>query len=154
MPTAYRLKRAGDSALHKLTGLGKVQPNDPIHLPVPVRGSMRGQSLSRFNAHPIVVHAKVGCVRVRDVDCNEWDLCSCDLVSDHGRDLVLYLKLDDEIHLTADELLGVPYRGRSVIAIVQNQQIYSHHGGRVLKALRHLDRERHVGALRWETKPH
>ena len=92
-------------------------------------------------------------MRMRNINRDQRDARSRDLVPDHRRNLLLHLKLDHQVHLVPDKLLCILQRRRRVIAVVQNQQIHPHRSRRILQTLRHLDRERHIRALPTKPKP-
>ena len=60
-----------------------------------------GESFAGFKADAVVVDTEEGGVGVRDIDGDERDAGSGDLVADDGSDFLLDLKLDDEVDLVA-----------------------------------------------------
>ncbi len=109
---SHTLKRPRDPALHQLARLRQDQARSPSPPCLPVRDRMRRQRLPRLHAHPVVIHAKVRRMRMRNVDRNQRNLRRRNLVPDHRRNLLLHLELNHQVHLLADELLRIPQRGR------------------------------------------
>jgi len=60
---------------------------------------------------------------MRNIDRNQRNLRPSDLIPNHRRDLLLYLELNVQVDLAANELLGILNRSGGVVAVVENEQI-------------------------------
>ena len=89
---------------------------------------------------------------VWDVDGDERNVRGGDLVADDGGDLVLDLKLDDEIDSGADELFGILDSGGGVVLVVEQIRSTPTGGGGFDEAAGHFVGEGHVGALAGEAE--
>ena len=115
---------------------------------------MLGKHFPGLKADLIVVHTEIGCVWMRNVNCDQRNARSRDDVGDRRRHLFLDLKLDDEVYAFGDKFVCILDRGVRVVTIVSYDEFNA--GGRscLLKAARHRLREWHFRALSGEPESH
>ena len=99
-------QRTRDAALHRRAGLRQVQANDPVDTAIPAGTGMRGQHFAGVQTAAVIVHTKVNRVGMWDVDGDHRDLGSCDFVGDDRGDMLLDLKLQNDVDTFANQCFG------------------------------------------------
>jgi len=93
-------------------------------------------------------------VGVGDVDGDERDVGSCDLVRDHRSYVLVHLKFDDDVYLAADELFSILESCRCIVFIVEDEEVDTDGDGRILETLGDLVGEGHIRTLASKAEAH
>ena len=78
----------------------------------------RPEVASADQASLVVVRAEIGRAGMRHLDRDERDPCLAILGGDNRRHVLIGLELDDQIHLLADEDVGVPLGDLRAVSVV------------------------------------
>ena len=146
-----RLLHSGDDAFaaraDETAGPHELEQQNLVDLTGPAGLRPLAQIAAGEQPRLIIVGAEVRRARMRNVDGDERNVRFEILRRDRWRHGFVGLKLDDEVDLLLDEMLGVAQRNLRLIAVIDDDQLETLALGGPYKPGMHLTRERAVLAL-------
>ena len=107
----------------KGTGGSFFEQYDLVHFPVPERRGGAHESVPNQLADAEIVDAEKSRAGVWNVNGDQWDACLGKPRPDAGRESLVGLEFDSQIHPVRDERFGVPNGGTGAVMVVEFDQI-------------------------------
>ena len=131
----------------QISGARQLKQDDLVQFRVPVFLYPSAEVTPGNQTSLVVVRAVVGGARMRNINCNQRNASFAVLCCDNWGDILVGLKLDDQVHFFADQEVCIVLRDLRAVAVIEGNQFNPLRNRRSLQADGNLPGKLIVGSL-------